>query len=611
MAWLALAPVQLGGSVTYVIVDGNSMEPRFHLGDLVLVRTESAYSEGDAVIYQNAQMGRYVFHRIVGTELGHFILQGDNNSWLDSYQPVEDEIIGKLWVHIPKLGKVVEWVRLPINMALAVALLGGVVMSGMVIKPSKNGRAGNKPLKNFGGMREGGLYLFAFLSLAFLGLTVFSFTRPLNTSSANIPYQQEGRFFYSATGTPGIYDTELVRSGEPVFPKLTCFLNLGFTYNLMADQLQGAAGSHQLYARVFDDQSGWLRTIPLNPQTGFSGNTYFSMATLDLCQVESLVSMMEQETGLHASVYTLEIIADVAVTGLIAGSPINDTFVPSLVFKFDKVHLYLASDDPQVDSLYAMKQGLAGSTDLQTNTFVILGLNFTVRSIRVMALMGLGLSLMGLVVIGLNLYRTAQQSPDALIQLKYGGILVEVYEQNLAPTTTKIDVTTIDNLARLAERHGTMILHMSRNFLHYYLVQVNNITYRYVISIGKQSEIETAPVESGEFEIAPLRSEIDLVYTELEPARGESPQSIAANSEIMEHETQVDQHNPVGTDEIEVTWKRVQNEASNYLASHVEDRSSEDVPIYQDVTEFVIQTGEIGFYMPKPEDAVLLRKIKI
>jgi signal peptidase I len=610
IVWLALAPTQLGGSVTYVIVDGNSMEPRFHLGDLVLVRTESSYGEGDAIIYQNAQMGRYVFHRIIKTELGRFILQGDNNSWLDSYQPVQDEIIGKLWVHIPKLGKVVEWVRLPINMALAVALLGGVVMSGMVIKPSKNGKKGNKPSKNFGGMREGGLYLFAFLALAFLGLSIFSFTRPLTISSANLPYQQEGRFFYSATGTPGIYDTELVRSGEPVFPRLTCFLNLGFTYNLIGDQLQGAAGSHQLYARVLDHQSGWLRTIPLSPQTAFSGNTYFSMATLDLCQVESLVTMVEQETGLHANTYTVEIVAEVAVTGLIAGSPINDTFVPSLIFEFDKVHLYLASDDPQMDSLYSLKQGLAGSADLRTNTFTLFGLDFTVRSIRVIALLGFGLSLMGLSVVGLNLYRTARRSPDALIQLKYGGMLVDVYEQNLAPTTSTVDVTTIDNLAKLAERHGTMILHMARNFLHYYLVQANNTTYRYMISVGRKGDVETEPVENKTVEVVAAHDESGLIIFEPEPARKTSPPNM-----ISDHETvELVENNEMkkSTDvEADLVWKQIQSDASHYLASHAENQTSDIGPIHYESQEYVIQTGTIESYMIESSDAVVLRKVKL
>ena len=37
-AWILFAPLQLGGQAAYVIVNGNSMEPGFYLGDLVIVR---------------------------------------------------------------------------------------------------------------------------------------------------------------------------------------------------------------------------------------------------------------------------------------------------------------------------------------------------------------------------------------------------------------------------------------------------------------------------------------------------------------------------------------------------------------------------------------------
>ena len=107
------------------------------------------------------------------------------------------------------------------------------------------------------------LYPLGFLVLIFLGLGVFAFTRPMTRTADNLTYQQDGNFFYSATGTPQIYDTNTVRSGEPVFPKLTCFLNVGFAYNLTGGQFQAVSGSHQLSAQVLDEQSGWQRTIPM------------------------------------------------------------------------------------------------------------------------------------------------------------------------------------------------------------------------------------------------------------------------------------------------------------------------------------------------------------
>lgn len=47
--WLALAPAQFGGSAAYVIVNGNSMEPTFHRGDLVIVRAADEYKVGEIV----------------------------------------------------------------------------------------------------------------------------------------------------------------------------------------------------------------------------------------------------------------------------------------------------------------------------------------------------------------------------------------------------------------------------------------------------------------------------------------------------------------------------------------------------------------------------------
>lgn len=492
MSWLILAPTQLGGSVTYVIVDGNSMEAKFHRGDLILLRKAATYEVGDAVTYQNAEMGRYVFHRIIDLNLDRFVLQGDNNAWLDSYQPTQEEIVGKLWMHLPRVGKAVEWLRLPINMALAVGLLGGSLMSSMMIRPSKHEKGENKPSRNFGGPLTVVLYFLGFIVLTFLALGIFAFTRPLARTVGKIPYQQEGKFFYSATGTTGVYDTDQVRSGEPIFPKLTCFLNLGFAYSMSANQLQEISGSHQLYARVLDEQSGWHRTIPMIAATEFVGNSYMTMATLDLCQVEALVNLMEQETGFHQNAYTLEIVSHVDIMAKVAGQQVQDSFDPTLAFRFDEVHFYLANNDAEANPLQLSKQSLAGNSDLEANILPLLGWKPTVQMMRGIALIGLGLSLGGFLGIGWYMYTMAYQSQEALIRLSYGSLIMDVHERSLDTSSQVIDVGTIDDLARMAERQNTMILHMTVNFLNYYLVQSSGTTYRYVTNPSKQRVVEVA-----------------------------------------------------------------------------------------------------------------------
>src|SRR5215213_1132541 len=120
--WLAFAPTRLGGKVSYVIVNGISMEPSYHLGDLTIMRKVATYQVGDVVTYRDAEMEAFVIHRIIRLDRAHYVLQGDNNSWIDAYRPTNEEIIGKLWIYIPKLGKLFKWMRAPVNMALTLTL---------------------------------------------------------------------------------------------------------------------------------------------------------------------------------------------------------------------------------------------------------------------------------------------------------------------------------------------------------------------------------------------------------------------------------------------------------------------------------------------------------
>jgi hypothetical protein len=438
-------------------------------------------------------MGAYIIHRIIAIERDHYIFKGDNNSWIDTYRPTRAELIGKLWIHMPKLGKAIEWLRLPINLGLTTGLLGGILMASMMIKPKQRGKGQSIPSGNLGGMLEGGVYLFGFFALIFLGLSIFAFIRPLTRPAEKIQYQQESHFSYSATGTPVIYDTEMVRSGEPIFPRLTCFLNIAFSYNVTGNQLQGVSGNYQLIARVMDEQSGWQRTIPMNELTAFTGNSFSAASNLDVCQIVSLVNTLKQETGLRASSFTLEVIPHVVVTANAMDTQIVDSFEPKLVFRFDEVHFSLSVPKGQDDPLYSSKQSLAENANLEPNTLSLLQWKLQIGTIRGIALFGLALSLGGLLLAGFHLFSATQQSQEALIRLKHGGLLVNVYDHSLEPASRLIDVTTIDELAKLAERHNTLILHMTINFLHSYMVQCNGLTYRYVFSAGRRGVAEIEP----------------------------------------------------------------------------------------------------------------------
>jgi signal peptidase I len=76
--WLVLAPTRFGGSTDYVTTHGISMEPRFHTGDLAVVRPAADYRVGDVVAYHSDLLHTVVLHRIIGRDRDRYVFKGDN-----------------------------------------------------------------------------------------------------------------------------------------------------------------------------------------------------------------------------------------------------------------------------------------------------------------------------------------------------------------------------------------------------------------------------------------------------------------------------------------------------------------------------------------------------
>ena len=101
VVWTLIAPVQLGGRVSYVNVRGISMEPTLFTGDLMVMRRQDAYEVGQIVAFESDMNGAIVVHRIVDVDGDRHLLKGDNNSFLDRFTPTVDEIIGAEMFTIP------------------------------------------------------------------------------------------------------------------------------------------------------------------------------------------------------------------------------------------------------------------------------------------------------------------------------------------------------------------------------------------------------------------------------------------------------------------------------------------------------------------------------
>ena len=130
VGWL-LWPSSLGGCTTLTIVSGESMEPTYYTGDLVVSRCGDV-AVGDVVVYHPPDVGgARVIHRVVDGDADGWVVQGDNNDFLDPWRPTADDIIGRAVLHLPQVGKFAAILLSPLTwLSLLVIALAVVVWPG-------------------------------------------------------------------------------------------------------------------------------------------------------------------------------------------------------------------------------------------------------------------------------------------------------------------------------------------------------------------------------------------------------------------------------------------------------------------------------------------------
>ena len=141
-----IAGLALNTSAPWIVVQGTSMEPNLHEGDLVFIQgfAPEHLIANDIILYNkialNLTSGEDQFlqapilHRIIYEyKVGnrwYFQAQGDNNTNPDSYPIPESGVLGKVVYVVPKIGYVIGFLtRIDVKIALiaAIALLYFIV----------------------------------------------------------------------------------------------------------------------------------------------------------------------------------------------------------------------------------------------------------------------------------------------------------------------------------------------------------------------------------------------------------------------------------------------------------------------------------------------------
>ena len=488
-AWVFFAPTQLGGGTSYAILVGNSMEPDLHRGDLAVVREQSIYRPGDVVLYDSRELGSKVLHRIVRVEGDRFVLKGDNNSFLDPERVTEDQIVGSLWTSAPAVGRVSEWLRVPLHSALLVGFvtliaLGGGIGTGAAIrrgagprKPRPRVAAPPRVPRRIPDELRPLLTGLGVAAIACVGLAVASFGRPL-TSAATVEgaYAHQGRFEYEANvARTAAYPDGHVSTGEPIFQRLVPRLRITFSYRLESERPVTAGGTIALDARISDGR-GWERVLPLAAERRFADGEETVSGLLDLGRVQRIADEVRTLTGSGQTAYIVDVLPQVAVTGRVGGEAVEETFAPALTFDVADLRLQPNLGGAEGVGPFAPRQTGSGTQAVPAE--ISLGpLSISVATARWVSVLGFAVVL---VLGGLALAagrRRADADEHDRIRARYGHLLLPVARPG--SWENAVELADIAALARLAEHQGKLILHVAEGSDRSYVVEDGGTVYRY------------------------------------------------------------------------------------------------------------------------------------
>lgn len=107
-----LWPAALGGNTRFIIVQGKSMEPVYHIGDTVIVDDSNDPRVGQIIVFHipkgEPAEGMMVVHRVHAIRPdGSYETKGDNRSLPDPFHVTRDDIVGMPEHTLPQFGRLI------------------------------------------------------------------------------------------------------------------------------------------------------------------------------------------------------------------------------------------------------------------------------------------------------------------------------------------------------------------------------------------------------------------------------------------------------------------------------------------------------------------------
>ena len=530
-----LRPATLGGSVSYIVVHGSSMEPTYDDGDLVVVRRDSEYESGDVIAFRaggHFEDPTRIIHRIVGGEpTSGFVTQGDNRDRTDPWSPTTEDIIGRTVLHIPMAGDISGMLTKPQTFAAlgGTAVLVGGAKRRRRRRRTRNGQPVRRPIMSrvqrvtsesapgprrlavTGGGRFTqprwafvGLVVAALLALPVLALTWSALRSPDATErTETIGSVDYGiGLDYRFTGPPSaVYPdgaVEGVRNAAgavaadgPLYSRLLDRLDVTVAFRAAEEGADRLTSTYALEAAV-ETPGGWRTELATVESSRFDGSATETVS-VDLPAVARQVASVAALTGVGGDAYTITVSPTLDIEAVAGSNTVAELTAAPMTFEVEgniiSAKAVETSDSQQLTrTVSEPAMYTAGPVEMETQP---------ARA----ALSGLALVLVaGIVWFASVLFGGVGLGEPAKIAARYRSQMIDVAVAT-APPGPVVMVGGIDELARIARVEQTVILHEDLgDGAHRYRVFLGSVTYEYEVApehAGSAADLAVGDADPG------------------------------------------------------------------------------------------------------------------
>jgi signal peptidase I len=477
-AWAVLT-----GQVSYVVTYGVSMNPVYYRGDLVLVWREDSYQVGQIVAYHGTKPGQKVLHRIIGGDAtSGFVFKGDNNQSIDPVQPKGDRLIGHAFLHLPKVGRLLE----PLLSPTGLGMLGFLIAGGAATPRNRREIPRGRRKKKVKAMsRQGGpltvltavarvvfrlspalrvlAVTSALLALGGLTLGVLGWMKPPTVTVPTADGQSLNFAYWADVPRSPAYDGTVVNGPDPLFRKLVRNVSVQVDYH-------GHAGTLTIATKL-RAANGWHTTTTSPPPDRFSGRDHRQSFALDLMAFDRRAAAAAKAIGMDPGPVTITIEARVTAPGEAAyAANLQLGLTPQAV---SMTGGRLTNEAQPTSRVVLRAVGLPGHPVM------------TAARARTTAVLLLLLGAAGAVIVALFARRSTPLRTRVEIERRYLQLLVHVEPMASPPGKPVVNVDNFPALVKLAERYGQMILTWRRPDADDFVVRDEGITYRYRVPLDE------------------------------------------------------------------------------------------------------------------------------